>query len=32
MYAQLQGNVPIIGVGGIENADDAWEKLVAAPT
>ena len=29
LYAQLQGNVPIIGVGGIENADDAWEKLVA---
>ncbi len=21
--------MPIIGVGGIENADDAWEKLVA---
>ena len=29
LYAQLQGSVPIIGVGGIENADDAWEKLVA---
>jgi dihydroorotate dehydrogenase len=29
LYAPLQGNVPIIGVGGIENADDAWEKLVA---
>jgi dihydroorotate dehydrogenase len=29
LYAPLQGKVPIIGVGGIENADDAWEKLVA---
>ena len=29
LYEQLQGKVPIIGVGGIENADDAWEKLVA---
>ncbi len=29
LYAQLQGKVPIIGVGGIETADDAWEKLVA---
>ena len=28
-YNHLQGKVPIIGVGGIENADDAWEKLVA---
>jgi dihydroorotate dehydrogenase len=25
----LQGRIPIVGVGGIENADDAWEKLVA---
>jgi dihydroorotate dehydrogenase len=25
----LNGRVPIIGVGGIENSDDAWEKLVA---
>ena len=23
------GKIPIIGVGGIETADDAWEKLVA---
>jgi dihydroorotate dehydrogenase len=29
LYRVLQGRVPIIGVGGIENADDAWEKLVA---
>ena len=28
-YAHLQGKVPIIGVGGIENADDAWDKLLA---
>lgn len=25
----LHGKVPIIGVGGIANADDAWEKLIA---
>lgn len=29
LYGHLQGSVPIIGVGGIENADDAWDKLVA---
>ncbi len=29
LYTQLQGKVPIMGVGGIENAEDAWEKLVA---
>lgn len=29
LHSYLQGKVPIIGVGGIENADDAWEKLVA---
>lgn len=29
VYAQTQGKVPIIGVGGIETADDAWDKLLA---
>jgi dihydroorotate dehydrogenase len=29
LYRQLQGQIPIIGVGGIESADDAWNKLVA---
>ena len=29
LYAHLGGCVPIIGVGGIENAEDAWDKLVA---
>jgi dihydroorotate dehydrogenase len=29
LYAQLRGQVPIIGVGGIESADDAWDKLLA---
>jgi dihydroorotate dehydrogenase len=29
LYASLQGRIPIIGVGGISNVDDAWEKLVA---
>ncbi len=28
LYRHLQGRIPIIGVGGIEDADDAWEKLV----
>jgi dihydroorotate dehydrogenase len=29
LFRHLQGKVPIIGVGGIETADDAWEKLTA---
>jgi len=29
LYGHLQGKIPIVGVGGIETADDAWEKLVA---
>lgn len=28
-YQLLQGRVQIIGVGGIKDADDAWEKLLA---
>lgn len=29
LYGHLQGRVPIIGVGGVESAEDAWQKLVA---
>ena len=29
IYRQTKGRLPIIGVGGIFNADDAWEKIVA---
>jgi dihydroorotate dehydrogenase len=29
LYRHLQGKVTIIGVGGIENAQDAWQKLIA---
>lgn len=29
LYRQLQGRVPIIGAGGVSDAADAWEKLVA---
>ena len=29
LYRQTQGKVPIIGVGGIFTADDAWEKIAA---
>jgi dihydroorotate dehydrogenase len=29
LYRQLQGRVPIIGVGGIFTAEDAWEKIQA---
>ncbi|MBI5612204.1 MAG: quinone-dependent dihydroorotate dehydrogenase [Gammaproteobacteria bacterium] len=29
LYARLQGRVPIIGVGGVSSAADAWEKLTA---
>jgi len=29
IHRQTQGTLPIIGVGGIFNADDAWEKITA---
>jgi len=29
LYNRLKGSIPVIGVGGIENADDAWDRLVA---
>lgn len=29
LFKTLKGQVPIIGVGGISNAEDAWEKLIA---
>jgi len=29
LYRQTKGVLPIIGVGGIFNADDAWEKIIA---
>ncbi|HXT39003.1 MAG TPA: quinone-dependent dihydroorotate dehydrogenase [Candidatus Angelobacter sp.] len=29
LYRQTKGALPIIGVGGIFNADDAWEKIAA---
>lgn len=29
LYRQTNGKVPIIGVGGIFTADDAWEKITA---
>jgi dihydroorotate dehydrogenase len=28
-YSHLKGKVPIIGVGGIENSEDAWQKMLA---
>jgi dihydroorotate dehydrogenase len=32
LYRQAQGKLPIIGVGGIFNAADAWEKITAGAT
>ena len=29
LYQQTKGKLPIIGVGGIFSADDAWEKITA---
>jgi len=29
IYKQTRGHLPIVGVGGIFNADDAWEKISA---
>ena len=32
LYLRLQGQVPIISVGGIMNADDAWDRICAGAT
>jgi len=32
IYQQTQGKLPIIGVGGIFTAEDAWEKITAGAT
>jgi dihydroorotate dehydrogenase len=29
IYRQTHGKLPVIGVGGIFNADDAWSKITA---
>ena len=29
LYRQTKGSLPIIGVGGISDAEDAWEKITA---
>lgn len=29
LYAQTQGSLPIMGVGGIFTAEDAWDKVIA---
>jgi dihydroorotate dehydrogenase len=29
IYRQTQGKLPVIGVGGIFSAADAWEKIIA---
>jgi len=29
LFRQTRGSLPIIGVGGVLNADDAWEKVTA---
>jgi dihydroorotate dehydrogenase len=29
IYKKTQGQLPIIGVGGIFTAEDAWEKITA---
>lgn len=32
LYRQSQGRLPIVGVGGIFTAEDAWEKIAAGAT
>ena len=32
IYRMTDGNWPIIGVGGIMNSEDAWEKITAGAT
>jgi len=29
LYSQLKGEIPIIGVGGISNGEDAWQMILA---
>ncbi|MEU3961591.1 quinone-dependent dihydroorotate dehydrogenase [Streptomyces buecherae] len=32
LYARVGDRVTLVGVGGIENADDAWERILAGAT
>ena len=32
IYSYTDGKLPIVGVGGIMNSDDAWEKITAGAT
>jgi dihydroorotate dehydrogenase len=32
LFRQTRGRLPIIGVGGVFNAEDAWEKITAGAT
>ena len=32
IYQETQGKLPIIGVGGIFTAQDAWDKIIAGAT
>jgi dihydroorotate dehydrogenase len=32
LFRQTKGRLPIVGVGGIFNADDAWKKITAGAT
>lgn len=32
LYARVGGTVTLIGVGGIENAEDAWQRILAGAT
>lgn len=32
IYSYTNGKLPIVGVGGIMNSDDAWEKITAGAT
>ncbi len=32
VYSYTDGRLPIVGVGGIMNAEDAWEKILAGAT
>ncbi|MCM2579480.1 quinone-dependent dihydroorotate dehydrogenase [Streptomyces meridianus] len=32
LYARVGGRITLVGVGGIETADDAWERILAGAT
>lgn len=32
LYARVGGRITLVGVGGVENAEDAWQRILAGAT